>query len=257
MLPQTGDLTLPQLQPKLRGLRDDLDGPQSLRAAVDAIANGPFDRNAVKEAIAALDKETGSLKIAQIASFLHPNEAGARRYADVIVHRYQAFRHWELKAHLRKLVTKTGQPSKPQSINLNAALRRYGLDPARGLQACFQHMIVDCISLETETEKATSSFTTMLKVRISDSKEWSLRNPIGQFKKAGTRDLFTIDTGGTLHLGDIDRLTLEIIEIGVREPARVTKLRSVALGINGKLVFQAPISAAAKEGNRFVFPYPR
>jgi hypothetical protein len=84
------DEKLRKLQPRIRNLRNDLDGPQSLRQSVNAIANGPFNVDAVNPVITALDKETANLRIAQIASFLHPNEAGARRYADVIVRVYKA-----------------------------------------------------------------------------------------------------------------------------------------------------------------------
>jgi hypothetical protein len=248
-------VTLPDAEVSgLRQLRNDLDGPTSLREALTAVVT-KSDLSSRAPAAVALEKEIGNLKMAQIASFVHPNEAGARRYADVIVERYTRYQKQGLKADLRKLGTRPAG-----TLSVKQSLRRYGLDPTTGLRACLQHVVVDSLAIETITERVVMPPPTPgfefpgfpLKVSVGPDRQFTMVNPIRQFAKAGARDLFTIDTSGTLHLGDIDQFVLEIeqrLGFGV-------ELSSVTLFVNGKMVFQAPRSAAAKDGDRLVFRYP-
>jgi hypothetical protein len=243
---------LKQLQPKIRELHDDLDGPQSLRGKLNSVATGPFNGANVAAAISGLESEIASLKVAQIASFVHPNEAGARRYADVIFNRFLRFRKANLAPVLRALAPSPG--TTPLSV-VNQ-LRRYGLNPAQGLQACVANRFVDCLAVETVTDQALPPFTpTTFQIRVNKSTFFSVRNPIGQFRKAGGVDLFVVDTKGELQLSAIDTLTVGVDGgiIGDITPP----IRSIILRINGIVVFEASVSAAVKSGKSLVFRYPR
>jgi hypothetical protein len=246
-------------------LLNDLDGPTSLRAALTALL-ADFGLATISPAIEALRREHAQLRTARMASFLHPNEAGAQRYADVIVERYARHRKLAIRTDLGKLATLTGKPP-AATLRVGQTLRRYGLDPGQGLRACFQYMVVDSLAVETVVAQealAGGLFPENVPLTIAlGVRQFTVASLQRPFAKADATDLFAIDTLGELHLGDIDRLEVRDefdvnVSVGPGNTVLPVKLdlTSVRLFVNGKVVFQAPRSAATKVGDRLVFRYP-
>jgi hypothetical protein len=126
---------LEALAPKLRSLMAENDLPVSLRSAAQAVVDRETASRLVQLS-AALEREIGRIEIATIASFVHPNEAGARRCADRIAEAYEDHRRFSI----RKAVASMRLPGR--SLRLRAAVKQHGLDPAKGIRrlAAFAHI---------------------------------------------------------------------------------------------------------------------
>ena len=91
-------------------------------------------------------------------------------------------------------------------------------------------------------------------VRVGPEHQWTVTNLRRPFAKAGSKDLFAIDTRRELHSGDIDRLELQT---GSSPPLPFNvELMSIKLFVNGKPVFMASVSAELKADDWLVLPYP-
>lgn len=220
---------------ELAGIRDSLDGPTSMLARLTTVIEDGAGRSrtAVHDAVSALNREIGRIEVSLIASFLHPNEAGARRYADRIVARHA--RHRETS--LRRDLTRIG--ADPMSVR--TTLRRYGLRPEAGLRAALRHMVVDVLAVEIEADPLGPGpipfplGVVPMFLRVAADRRYRIDGPVN--------GLGVVDTYGDLHLGDIDRLVLEA------DGPPVFRLRSFGLSINGTSVFASteatPLKAVA------------
>jgi hypothetical protein len=233
----------PAIVRELDRLRAALDGPTSLRERLAKLVQegvGPAQIHAGRAADA-VNSEIGRIETSTIASFLHPNRAGARRYADRIVATHARGRTLAVRPDIRRMVSPDGG-----GLSLLRALSRYGLRPRGGLRAALQHAIVDAIGVELDASVLPAGPLTIpvsrlpIFLRISNRRRLRLNGPF-----AG---LAVIDTFGDLHLGDIEMLALE-----VDPPVRV-RMRSFRLLINGQPVFDS--SQPATLGSvRFRYPH--
>lgn len=221
--PPIGDLS--ELLRGLSELRERLDGPASLRDRLAEVVASGGDRAAAATARTGVSAEIARIEVAVIASFLHPNERGARRYADRIVARHARHR----TQSVRDLIGGTA-PSAP--LSTRDFLRSYGLDPAAGLAAAIQHAVVDVLTVELDLTPLIAlpgldpdiAFPVFL--RISPERRFRLDHPFGR--------LSVVDTFGDLRLHDITALALEL---GDGDGPDVARMSSLRLRINGRQVY--------------------
>ena len=234
---------------QLGELRDALDGPTSLRAALAELIEvltdlrrPRLDDGLRRIAERALDIEIGRIEVATFASFLHPNEAGARRYADRIVERHDRHRRLRLRPELTRMVA-----ARNGGHSLRAALRRYRLRPETGLRAVLQHTLVDVIAVELELAPLSPlpELRVVPDVYLHISATRRLRLPEGLSFGSNLR---VFDTFGDLHLGDVTMLALEI------EPdVRWFLVRRFRFLVNGLPVFTSS-EPVALGSIRFDYP---
>jgi hypothetical protein len=233
------DHTRERVLRELSGIRDSLDGPTSMLARLTTVIEDGAGRSQtdVRNAVSALNREIGRIEVSVIASFLHPNEAGARRYADRIVARHARHRETSLRGDLARI---GGEP-----MSVRATLRRYGLRPEAGLRAALRHMTVDVLAVEIEADPLVPGpipfplGVVPMFLRVAADRRYRIDGPVN--------GLGVVDTYGDLHLGDIDRLVLEA------DGPTVFRLRSFGLSINGTSVFASTEAAPLKA---VAFGYP-
>lgn len=130
---------------EIRRLRDALDGPKSLRAAMK-----PDDFH-LDATMMGLAKEIYRIQHALIASMFHPTVRGANRYADVAEVRYAA--HRAAIASIPRLVDP--RPSTPvpehKSESMEERLVRFGLRSAAPLRADVGHAFLDAVRVTVRT----------------------------------------------------------------------------------------------------------
>jgi hypothetical protein len=235
-----------------------LNGPKPV---LQAARNG--DRGAV---VASIRKELERIRTCLIASFVHPNEAGAAQYARRIVERFQEYQRTGIRAEVSKLSgwigAPPGQPVRPYSVK--RSLQRYGLKPERGLRHCLQHMNIDALAvrLTTSSGKAVS---TAGPIELPDEIWFGfssghpgeigflLNDEVGELT-AGADDFFTMDARGSVHLGDLRGLTLKRVSHAGR--AKPWTPGRIALSINRTEVFSAPIDRPVGASESINLPFP-
>ena len=127
-------------------LRAKINGPTSLK---EALLNHPPNRFDTVELLAG---EAHRIRRALIASFLHPNTAGDRQFANMAVGRYDAHRLAiaNLPAHGLPVPSFPGGPE-----SLQARLSRFGLRGQGPLQADVGHEFVDAIMVTVSTSPSS------------------------------------------------------------------------------------------------------
>jgi hypothetical protein len=139
---------------ELRALRDALDGPSSLIRDLTSYIEDPSSgakRNRVREKV---KEEVQRIQRAQIASFLHPNEAGARRYAQTALERYREYRR------LATIIQRDERPGAMEAASggletLADTLRRYRMRSEGSLLADIGLLDVDALALIVVTRSAS------------------------------------------------------------------------------------------------------
>ncbi|NNN37263.1 hypothetical protein HLK59_44415 [Streptomyces sp. S3(2020)] len=233
---------------RLSRLRAGLDGPRSLRRQLALIVRQSGTKSASADtAVDLFDTEIARIETAVIASFLHPNEAGALRYVDRIVVRHA--RHQELR--LRESLRGMGGPGVgTHEVRARRALLRYGLDAGAGLRAPLQHTVVDVLGVELEgdAEFGRPPFGPV-PVPLSDVPLFLRVSAGHRYRLTGPFDgLSVADTYGDLRLGDISAIALEADDF-----FGVVRLRRFTLLVNGRRVFS---SSKQSELGSMAFPYP-
>ena len=127
-----------QLAPLLR----EPDLPSQLLAASAELTQGLVHSRALHHVADALAAEIGRIETAMIASFIHPNPAGARQYADRILSTYRLRARFSLRAALRGLSS-----ADVRGVALST-LRRHGIDPSQGLRQLLPIAYVDSVAVQ-------------------------------------------------------------------------------------------------------------
>jgi hypothetical protein len=136
-----------------------LSGPEDLLEAVQRLQQAPPRDYQIRknDVLRALMREIKRIQRALIASFLHPNEAAARQYADTAVTRYREH------VRLRDAIVQAERPGSggaasppPGEETTDQLLTRFGLrTPGASLLADVGHLRVDAIHLIVVTERAS------------------------------------------------------------------------------------------------------
>jgi len=260
----------------LKSLRMLLDGPTSLLAVLDGMIESPSNTRHWEPLTEALKQEVSRITTCLIGSFMHPNQAGAAKYAQVIVERFEMQRRLAIRMHFERMSAMASGAT--PGISVRSFLRRFGLSPEAGLRAlCLQHVFVDSIAVRitTRSGKASTDYHSSphVKLEIMDriylqlgpGKRWWLNQGYGKLS-TGPSDFFTSDAFGSLHLGDITELTLQRIPelpLESRAPGldpgpqpHPWTPESITMSLNGVDVFSASIDRPLNAGESLSLPYP-
>lgn len=220
-------------------LRDAIDGPESLINALNDYIESP-DMRLRKKVAELIDKERHRIQRVLIASFLHPNSAGASRYASNALARYQEHRRISTAVKQKKRTDAAKPPGKksvtsavlagaPETIEKK--LTRYRVRGTGSLLADLNHLNVDAFWVTTVTQQDSDpnlvpdvflvvdtiddmgtvgsrqyplNFPYQIRLFQSQSPKYRLRvkKLYPQFEP-GMTDHFTIDTGNDLRLEHI------------------------------------------------------
>ena len=238
-----------------RTLRGKLNGPSSLLRALDRLADSVADVSDRTDVLKALQTDLKRISRVRIASFVHPNEKGARRYSEAIVERYvERSRHIHFADDFVKLHRSLGAPIR---LGVRETLHRYGLPHLGSLRGISQLLLVDSIALKlVMSQQSDTDVYDDIFLDLGTGLRWRLNFPytqdfsggIPQAPRArtmlhrhfapGASDLFTVDAGGT-HLANLTQFVLEskatAFSKGTLRP------REVTLFVNGIEAFSAPV----------------
>ena len=234
----------------------ELKGPRSLVEQLTGIASltGIFRIFDMKP----LESELGRIHHNKIASFLHPNEAGAEQIARNIVHRFQRFLETNIREDITRLATTLNHGKVPETIHIRDSLLRYGLDPSKGLRSCMQHMLVDSIAIEISVSSNSTDInadTLILTINPEQSGNCILNIIRGAnaFPRRNQIELLTTDPLDTielnpgfspiavfdqLHLADIKQCVLSLTK-RLNSSHDVLIVSAIKLLINGVKVFES------------------
>jgi hypothetical protein len=235
------NVAVEEILERLADLRPRLDGPTSLLGRLDALLTAPEGLRARRagEALPGVEAEIGRIEVSTIASFVHPNPAGARRYADVIVDRHSRHVRTSVRRELSSL-------SRDGVMSVRDAARRYGFGPGVRLRSFVQHTTVDTLAVELTADVLLPLFPDLIPLRLAtgEGRRFPLDAPIG--------GLCVADTFGTLPLGEITELGLELT---TDLPVRV-RVEDFRLLVNGVPVFSSAGPHVLIGGTPLTFPYP-
>ncbi|GAB92048.1 hypothetical protein GORHZ_159_00040 [Gordonia rhizosphera NBRC 16068] len=218
-----------QIAPVLR----ETDLPSQILAAADELEHGTQLSVALRHLADALGSEIGRIETAMIASFIHPNPAGARRYADRIVTAHRLHENFSLRAALRGLAS-----GNTTGVAISA-LRQHGVDLSRGLRQLELIAYIDSVALQlTGLEEipgglvvASNVFFRRAHLTLGPRLSFDVAIPLGV-----PEVLRAFDTNADVRLADIT--TVSITGVG--------PFGELVLYLNGQELLRAP-RAAGKE----------
>jgi hypothetical protein len=215
----------------------DLPGQILLATAGDYV-NPPERLDALGRALSA---EIGRIETAIIASFIHPNRDGTERYADSIVTAYGLHRRFSVREATHGIM------GTEVRLVLGAVLRRYGIDPTRGIRQLAQVAFIESVAIRLSGLSArTSRKAARLVLGDNITFDFILAFAIPHGRPTGDL-LYAFDTS-VIHLAQITELTITIGD--------AVEFEQVALYLNGHEVFRGDRAEAevTNETARFVFP---
>jgi len=251
-------------------LRATVDGPVKLLRALSALAEAPDDRSKMAQTVEALEKDLKRINHTRRASFLHPNEKGAKRYSDVIVERYM---NRVRNVRLREDLSRLRLPNSSRTLSLRKSLRRYGVRSIGSTRVMSQSMLVDSVALEVVTAAdSPETLSDYFFLNLGEGNRWQLnfsyvimlspdRRPVSSTEilhksfQPGATDLFSFDAC-SVHLSSISQCVLEC-ELNEYFPSKgAWKPASISLYLNGIKVLTAQCDKALGPGGSVQFPYP-
>jgi hypothetical protein len=208
---------------RLRPLLREEDLPVQLRFFGQQVLESD-DVDTYEKFSAALQRDIGRIEVATIASFLHPNEQGARRYADRIVAAYDAADRFPLRRTLRPMGTGGNR------VSVAAAIKRHGFDPKKGLRrlvpfASIQSVAVQLRGLDVDLQNSlvNSLAPLLLELRLNEQLAFNVKIPF-----PSPSNLFRAFDALDVPLAKVERLTLRL-----RGPGTLD-LTSIAIFLNGR-----------------------
>jgi hypothetical protein len=254
---------------------ETVDGPLRLLRAFDGFVATP-DRRNLLTVLGHLGAEIARIQTALIASVSHPNELGARQYAENAVARFRRLR--EFRDAVATATPPAQQPQQaqlapnPRAAALDNTLRRYGLRTQRALVADADHLDVDSLAVIVTTAKNSDrmfapdvclgvvtkrgtrrpvdhqyllNFSYEIKGGLPTQSEF-IEKLYSHFEP-GAKNFFTIDTAGAIRL---DEIVATFIVVGPH-PRKDAKLMgrnwrptSLQLEVNGQRVVDRNLSGS-------------
>jgi hypothetical protein len=264
-----------------------INGPEPLKEAMRDVAGG--NQSSVDDMQRLLAREIGRIQRALIASVSHPNNNGARSYADSAIRRFRQWHDVEQRIAKEALAGPAAVPGPP---TLSDDLRRYGLRGSGPVQADAGHLDVDSLAVIVETDETSPPVFVPSVFLIINTKDgtrakrldfqltfpyyikpltgpgpsrWLIRKLVPHFEP-GEKNRLTIDTGGTLRLTSITSAALLIGPDPVptsppgipRTHGREWHPLSAILEVNGRAVATVTPAAGTKLriGDRLDFDWP-
>jgi hypothetical protein len=261
-----------------RALAGAISGPRPLRKRLTEHAAKPGSTATRTALRGELDTEIGRIRRALIASFLHPNAAGARSYADQALARYRGHRRTIRRIKREKVPGSAAA----QGETVAARLQGYRLRQSASLRGDIGHLDVDALTLVTDTAAGSDANLALYAWLVVTTREEdgsagrrvyqlnmryrfpktvgpgppsiSVRKFYPQLEP-GERNRFTLDTAGGLRL---EAITGTRIVLGADPFAGESVFRHdygttwrpsrVALEVNGVQVLDMALPAAIEVG---------
>jgi hypothetical protein len=260
-----GSLFLNKESPdKAKTLLKNLDGSIDLANSLKAYISDPGNSDVEKRLKKKLEEEISRINRAQIASFSHPNEKGAERYANVIVKRYfERIKNINLNNDISKFadVKGTNEIEKLKHIMSRYNLQTYNTNPL----CASQLMLVDSIALEVKTARESQKeMYDDIFLNLGNGNRWQMNYPLHlestvikrtlyEHFKPSTKDLFTIDGLG-VHLSSITQFTIEREKKAGKGAS--WKPTQITLYLNGINVFTTQFFSVLDRNGKIRLPYP-
>ncbi|PTT65194.1 hypothetical protein DBR22_12960 [Arthrobacter sp. HMWF013] len=243
-----------------KALRAKIHGPTSLEEAL-------FSRSPERglSPLQLLVQEAHRIQHSFIASFFHPNTAGAKSYAGIAKDRY--LKHLELTDAIDKKPAAGAAHAAPAAgapETFEERLSRFKLRGPGPLQSDVGHYFVDSLRVSTKTASTSdkglaSDIYIVLHLRNGTTARWMLNFQYYEQELAGTKFLiklqpqfepgekeaFYVDTGGHMEL---DKIVGVSIALSTQRPGTWDKLgdnwspERITLEINGVEVVNRPFS---------------
>ncbi len=264
----------------VKALRSSLTGPQPL---LDGLAGDLSGRERLR-LIPIITAEIRRIQRALIASFLHPNTEGARRYAAEAVRRYNV--HTQRIAAIGTVVKPTSPAQLPGgSETLEERLERFGLRGTGPLSADVGHEEVDSLAVTVVTERAserllapdmtlvvtnrlvggaaagrvvTREFLLNFPYRITNVLGAQLVRKFYPHFEPAVTNFFTLNTSGELRLEQITGFAIAMGPDPVGGKfGNVWRPRRVQLEINGRVVHDQTFrNRELRPGQSLTLDYP-
>jgi lysophospholipase L1-like esterase len=180
-----------------------------------------------------------------VASLGHPNQAGARRYAETIATVLSRSRSVSLRSELTKML------GPHRALRLRTALNRYGFSNLTGsVRAFVQHLAVDCIDVTIRTRDERFAGTDHdVSLRLGQGWQWKLNESVfdgdifNDFER-GITTTYSIDPSDgiaarRLQLVDITELSLELqmaTDALLTDPVASWRPEWIQVALNGHVV---------------------
>jgi hypothetical protein len=235
----------------LDAIIEKADGPRGLVDFAKTIRGDVVGLVDALVMISILYPEIARIRSAETASLLHPNQAGAARYADRILAAYERYHRWSLRSHLQALAP----PSEAGFFSVRAAMRRYTFPRPGGIRRMRDQLDIDSVAIEIEGLGPSAQINGVdyaaIRLALSGSHffDFSLIGP--QLSGTSRVILRTFDTFGRLQLGQIDRLSL-----GSMAGNSAPVLAGLTLTLNGRQAYSAIRESAIIDGRTLRFPFP-
>lgn len=232
-------------------------GPENGLLADDPWVTGPGEHDAQADTRRPLCRQLyGRLEapryFCEHAAVCHPNEAGAREYADEIVRRYREGTSRSLREDLTGI---RGQGV--HSASCREQFTRYGLPHDGFVRANLDHLEVDVLQVTVATGGNGTNSDVYL--RVNDDLQWELDRELleedyddfGQYS-SGTYTIDPVYEGRDrpLELGDIEELSLVKCGAAKWQPTRIS------VELNGVRVFDTAIREMLSGNDKWVGHYP-
>jgi hypothetical protein len=209
----------------LKTANSDLPG-QILLATTGPYYEDDDGMRALKTALAA---EIGRLERTFIASFVHPNADGAKRYADAIVTTHRRHRRFSVKDATHGMV------EAGETLSLRSALPRHNLNPASGLRQLALVAYVESVAIELYQFSAWLG-RKYVRLVLGADVAFGFDPPQMPRNEPLQNVLLAFDTG-IVHLSQITELTVIIVDAISDDQDPVT-FTQAALYLNGHEVFR-------------------
>ena len=193
---------------------------------------GPYyeDDDGMKALKTALTAEFARIENTFIASFVHPNVDGAKRYADAVVTTYRRHRKFSVKDATQGMV------EAGETLSLRSALPRHSLNPASGLRQLALVAYVESVAIELEQFYAISSH--MYEMTFILGAGVTLEFDTFQLHTTTSpQDVLLAFDAGLIYLSQITELTVRIEDLE-DDPGPPATFAHAVLYLNGHEVFR-------------------
>lgn len=226
-----------------------LKGPVAL---VEALSDNEVleSKPKTEELVELLKAELMRLKVLHIASMMHPNAEGAKRYANRIVEDVRTYQYQDSKSNFDSMVTGLGRIIGEPLPTPEETLRAYGLDPDAPRGENMQLIYPDIITIIVHGVRppkgergATLHVQNFKSDAVKSVQLTMLRSPNGD------STLLTGDAGGRFFLGAYTRCWVDI-------SVWIEGRHRVEMFVNGRRVLDTEVLTTARGNLQLPYPAP-
>lgn len=222
----------------LRSVLTQADLPVPLRATAQQIIDGAHALPG-GPLVQELARETKRIQNAIIASFLHPNEFGARRYADRIVAAFDEHQIFSVRSAIPPMAG-----SGEQAVSVRRVLRARGLDPTRGLRPLAPLAVIQSVAVELRG----------LRVAVPDGPVALPAVPVALTLGTSLSFEVLVPVGLTSLFRAFDAPDVPFANVtGISLEPGLVSFDEISVFVNGRDFFSAPSDRGRNTGNGVVF----